>query len=175
MAEKKPSGEGKHSPLIRSLIALLLKLAIMALLAVVLLFYVFGLTRNMSLNMQPALQDGDLALYYRIVPQYTSGDVVVIRYQEHDLTERVIAVEGDTVDITDDGLVVNGSVVQEPNVLGETTQFEGGVTFPLTVPEGQVFLLGDNRPHATDSRVFGCVAEDDISGRVIGLFRRRNF
>jgi signal peptidase I len=166
---------GPRSDFVRRLLALALKLAIIAAVLILLLGYVFGLSRNLSQNMQPALQDGDLLFYYRIIRHYAAGDVVVLRYQDRDLTERVVAVAGDTVDITAKGLVINGSVVQEPQVIGETTQFEGGAAFPLTVPRGQVFLLGDNRPHATDSRLFGCVPTDDISGRLIGLFRRRNF
>ena len=91
------------------------------------------------------------------------------------MLERVVAVAGDTVDITADGLMINGAIVQEPHAAGETTQFAEGVTFPLTVPQGQVFVLGDNREHATDSRIFGCIDIADIDGRVMGLFRRRNF
>lgn len=158
----------------RSLLALLLKLAIIAVIGVLLFGYVFGLNRNASLNMQPALCDGDLILYYRIGQRYSAGDVVMVRYQDRTLAQRVVAVAGDTVDITSAGLIINGSAVQEPGVLGETTQFAQGVAFPLTVPVGHLFLLGDNRPHATDSRIFGCVDIGDVKGEVIGLFRRRN-
>jgi len=175
MAKHLQSEEKKDPTFLRGLIALLIKLAIMALLAIILFGYVFGLSRNLSLNMQPALQDGDLLLYYRIVKDYHAGDVVVLHHEGRDLTARVIAVSGDTIDITERGLLVNGAVVQEPQIPGETTQFEGGVTFPLTVGRGQIFVLGDNRPHATDSRILGCINEDDVSGRVIGVFRRRNF
>ena len=166
---------GPGSRLIRELTALLLKCAVVAVLLVILLGYVFGLMRNLSLNMQPAFQDGDLVLYYRIVQSYAADEVVVIHHQDQAMLERVVAVAGDTVDITADGLMINGSVVQEPHASGETTQFTEGVTFPLTVPQGQVFVLGDNREHATDSRIFGCIDIADIDGRVMGLFRRRNF
>lgn len=161
--------------LARELLALLLKFAVCAVLLVILFGYVFGLTRNLSLNMQPAFQDGDLVLFYRIVQKYPSGEVVVIHYEDRTLLARVAAVAGDTVDITEDGLMINGSAVQEPGILGETTLFKEGVTFPLTVPPGKVFVLGDNREQATDSRIFGCIDTKAIDGRVIGLFRRRNF
>ena len=157
------------------LLHLLIKLIIVAAITVLIFTFLFGLTRNQSLNMQPAVQDGDLLLYYRIVPQYQADQIVIVKHDGRTLPVRVVATAGDTVNITPDGLTVNGSVVVEPGVIGETTAFVGAVTFPLTVPTGQVFLLGDNRENAIDSRVFGCVDEDDIQGKVIGLFRRRNF
>ena len=157
------------------LLRLVLKLIIAVLIGLIVFGYVFGLTRNLSLNMQPAFQDGDLVVYYRLIQDYKSGDTVVVHYQGRDLTERIIAVAGDTVDITADGLCVNGSYVQEPQVLGDTVLFDEGVSFPLTVGAGEYFVLGDNRESAIDSRVFGCVSKKAVKGRVIGLFRRRNF
>ena len=157
------------------LVSLLLKIVIGGLIIFVLMTYLFGVTRNLSLNMQPAFQDGDLVFFYRIDHRYAAGDVIVVKYQERQYLERVVAVAGDTVDITEDGLVINGSVVQELYKRGETTMFEEGVTFPLTVPQGKIFVLGDNREYAVDSRIFGCVNIEDVSGKVMGLFRRRNF
>ena len=148
-----------------SLLLLVIKLLIVAGLAVMIFTFIFGLSRNQSLNMQPAVQDGDLLLYYRIVQNYQADQIVIVRYDGRKLPARVIATAGDTVDITAEGLVVNGSSVVEPAVLGETTQFQNAVTFPLTVGQGQVFLLGDNRENAVDSRVFGCVDEHDIQGK----------
>lgn len=165
----------KGSRLLAAFFSLIIKLMIVTILVFILLNYVFGLTRNLSLNMQPAVQDGDLILYFRLVDLYDADDVVVVNYQDKVILSRVVAVSGDTVDIAENGLIINGSYVQEPKVMGETTQFENGVTFPLVVPAGKAFVLGDNREHATDSRIFGCVDMNDIYGRVVGLFRRRNF
>jgi len=162
------------SRLAAALLSLIIKLLIMSIFVFVLLNYVFGLSRNLSLNMQPAVKDGDLLFYFRMVDQYEADDVVVLSYHKKEITSRIVAVAGDSVDITEDGLMINGSLVQEHDVIGETTQFEGGVTFPLTVPSGEAFVLGDNREQATDSRTFGCVKIADIQGRVVGLFRRRN-
>jgi len=175
-AAPKSQRKAKKGPrLLAAFISLIIKLMIVAILVFILLNYVFGLTRNLSLNMQPAVQDGDLILYFRLVDVYDADDIVVVNYQDKAILSRVVAVAGDTVDITENGLMINGSYVQETKVMGETTQFENGVTFPLVVPAGKAFVLGDNREHATDSRIFGCVDLDDIYGRVVGLFRRRNF
>ena len=174
--EKAPAKAGKKlSRLAIALLMFVIKLMIVALTVFVLFSYVFGVTRNQSLNMQPAVQDGDLLFYYRLVNDYAADDVVIVHYEEKQIVSRIVAVAGDTVDIEAGGLIVNGALVQEAKVIGETTSFVDAVTFPLTVPEGEVFVLGDNRPNATDSRIFGCVRIADIDGRLVGLFRRRNF
>lgn len=169
-----PEKKKQLRSLLNQILMLLLKLAVFAVMAVILFGYVFGLTRNSGLGMQPSFCDGDLVLFYRIAGTYSADEVVVVRYRGEKLLERVVAVAGDEVDITAYGLMINGAPIQEPDVWGETTQFEEGVSFPLRVPEGKVFVLADNREHATDSRVFGCVDTEDVYGRVIGLFRRRN-
>ncbi|MBQ3692237.1 MAG: signal peptidase I, partial [Clostridia bacterium] len=176
--KRKKSGSRKKKkpiPLYRRVLSLMIKVSIFALGLIIVFGYIFGLSRNQSLNMQPAFQDGDLILYLRTYNSYSANDTVLILYDDKTMLERVIAVAGDTVDITEAGLMVNGGLVQESYAWGETTQFKDGVTFPLTVPEGKIFVLGDNREHATDSRVLGCIDERDVSGSVIGSFRRRNF
>jgi len=165
----------KKIPFYRRVLSLMIKIMIFAMGLIIVFGYVFGLSRNQSLNMQPSFQDGDLVLYLRTYNSYKANDTIVISYENKTMLERVIAVAGDTVDITESGLEVNGRLVQESYAWGETTQFENGVTFPLTVPEGKIFVLGDNREHATDSRVLGCIDEKDVSGSVVGTFRRRNF
>lgn len=159
----------------RRAISLLLKLSIFSVGLIILFGYIFGLSRNQSLNMQPAFRDGDLMFYFRMTDEYSANDTVLINYEKKSMPERVIAVAGDTVDITESGLLVNGGPVEENYAWGKTTRFENGVEFPLTVPEGSIFVLGDNREHATDSRVLGCISEEDVRGSIIGAFRRRNF
>ncbi len=176
MEKSEIKNERQRQPrFLKEALLLVIKLMIFAVAGIILLTYVFGLTRNASLNMQPAFRDGDLVMYYRLDRTFTAGDVIVIRYREKTYLERVIASAGDTVDITADGLSVNGSLLQEPYRRGETTPFEGEVTFPLTVPEGELFVLGDDREQSVDSRMFGCVRCEDVGGKVVGLFRRRNF
>ena len=88
------------------------------------------------------------------------------------IVKRVIATEGQTVDIdfSTGEVRVDGEVQDEPYINEPTlTNFDDGLTYPVTVPEGCVFLMGDNRNHSSDSRYapIGCVETDNILGKVI--------
>ncbi len=135
--------------------------------------FVYGIERVPDVSMSPAVKDGDLALYYRLDKMFNLGDVAVVQYQGRTGIGRVVAMEGDVVNITADGLVVNGALQVSQDIFYPTTQYAQGVSFPLTVGAGQVFLLGDNRPSATDSRVYGCVDLADVQGKVIAVIRTR--
>ena len=125
--------------------------------------------------MIPAVKDGDLVLYYRYTRSgYLPQDVIALEKDGQKQVRRVVATAGDTVDITEDGLVINGALQQESEIYQKTERYRDGVEFPLTVPEGQVFVLGDNREGATDSRVYGCVKIEDTLGKVMTVIRRRS-
>lgn len=154
--------------------ALILKLVFVLAAFFIVFTFIFGFHRNLSAGMQPSLRDGDLLFYYRLDRDYRANNIVLFEFQDELIASRVIAVPGDTVDITDDGLVINEHVVYEPEIYTKTHQFKGGPTFPLTVKEGTVFVLGDNREQAHDSRIIGLVSDRDIKGKVMGVIRRRN-
>lgn len=131
--------------------------------------------------MNPSLKSGDLLLYYRLDHDYTSGDVVAVEYEENIQLRRVVAVEGDTVNITERGLEINGKLQQEQSISGnvgsvdaETLLYEGGIDFPLTLGQDEVFLLGDNRAESLDSRMYGPVKENIIVGKTVLVARTRN-
>ena len=165
----------RRPSLLHDLLVLLAQVAAVALGAVVVFSFVFGLMRVTDPSMEPRFQDGDLVLFYRIDRRYLARDVVVFERDGLLTSGRVVAQGGDTVNIDSQGLLVNGSHQREQGITDETTQVADGVTFPLTVPEGSVFLLGDNRDEAVDSRIVGCVPVEQTLGKVIGLFRRRGF
>ena len=109
-------------------------------------------------SMVPTLQDGDrlLVLNSMLYDDYKYGDIVVLRketFLEEPIVKRVIATEGQTVDIDfDEGVVyVDGQALEE-DYINERTYLEEGTEFPLTVPEGSIFVMGDNRNRSSDSR-----------------------
>jgi signal peptidase I len=120
-----------------------------------------------SESMEPTLVEGDRVLVNRFIYRFTDpdrGDVVVFHPPTspgEDFIKRVVAVSGDTVEVKDGKLYVNGEPQEEP-YLAES--FIQGAFPEETVPDGYVFAMGDNRNRSGDSRVFGPVSLDAILG-----------
>ena len=90
---------------------LLLKI-VLIILAVILVFtFMYGMARINDVSMKPAIKDGDLVMYYRLDKRFVSGDIAVFKKDGRTTTGRVVAVAGDTVDITKDGLMTFQSLL----------------------------------------------------------------
>lgn len=122
--------------------------------------------------MKPSIKAGDVVLYYRIDKRYKAGDTVIVSYKGEDQVRRVAAIAGDTVDISEDGLTINGSIQQEADIYEDTLPYKKGIKYPVTLKEGEVFLLGDKRSEAVDSRLYGAVKVSDTKGKVMLIIRR---
>ena len=157
----------------RELGSLAVKIVVICISFVLTFTFLYGFHRNTDPDMAPMIKDGDLILFYRLNRDYAIGDLLLLDFQGQRQVRRVVARAGDTVDITENGLIINGGLQHEPEIFQETWQYANGVSFPLTVGEGQVFVLGDARENATDSRVYGPVNTGDTLGKVITVIRRR--
>lgn len=143
--------------------------------AVILLIFIFVIQpANVDgASMLPTLKSGDKILLRSAFYKPQHGDIVVIdSYNAHGktLVKRIIAVGGDSVYIDENGnVLVNGTQLEEGYVL--TPTYAGNMPNPTTVPQGKVFVMGDNRAGSLDSRndAVGLVDERDIMGKV--LFR----
>jgi signal peptidase I, bacterial type len=162
------------SLLYRDIGYLLIKVFLLGLVLSILLLVIFGVVRNTDIGMSPAVKHGDLVVYFRLDKQYTASDLVVLTYDGASQIRRVVAVAGDTVDITENGLVINGRLQDEVEIIGETLAYTGGIKFPVTLETGEVFLLGDSREQSEDSRLYGAVQASDTLGKVMVIMRRRN-
>ena len=142
---------------------------LLLLLVVFLLFrLVIGFSFVKGNSMEPTLYDGEIVLYLRISPQYQKGDVVSVRIPDGEYyVKRIIAAEGDTIDLRDGSEYVNDELLNEPYIEGETLPQDGTVRYPFTVGEDQIFVMGDNRETSMDSRSFGVVGTRQIKGRIL--------
>lgn len=126
-------------------------------------------------SMIPTLQNGDrlIVVNSTICGDYEVGDIVIARkmsFSDEPIVKRVIATEGQTVDIDFDlGRVYVDGVELHEDYINDLTYLEEGTEFPLTVPQGSVFLMGDNRNHSNDSRDdrLGPVEEQLIIGKAV--------
>lgn len=87
-------------------------------------------------------------------------------FKETNYIKRAIALPGDTVDIKSGQVYVNGQKLDEEYAKGETFT-SGNMEFPVTVPENNVFVLGDNRQHSSDSRYIGFIKMSKIKGKAV--------
>lgn len=159
---------------LKEIVSLLVKIVIIAIIFLLIFTFIFGFFRNTDISMNPSIRDGDLVIYYRLDKFYAAQDTIVLEYEGEKQVRRIIATAGDTVDITEEGLLVNGALQQEPDIYFDTQRYDNGVKFPMTLTENQIFVLGDRRVDATDSRVYGAVNIDDTLGKVMTILRRRN-
>jgi signal peptidase I len=142
-------------------------------------------------SMQPALEEGEFVLvnkivYLRFKPSELArlvpflevegnrtlfpfhspqrGEVIIFRFPRdlsRDFVKRVIALPGDTVEISRGQVIVNGRSLDEPYILRR----DNGSYRPTEIPEDSYFVLGDNRQASNDSRDWGVVHADNIVGR----------
>lgn len=137
-----------------------------------LLTQVFLIARSQGNDMFPSVKDGDVILTFRIQRTYLKNDVVSYQHDGKRHIGRIIADSGDVVTLDETGsLRVNGTV-QVGEIL-YPTYAKDGIEYPYRVPQDFVFILGDNRPQAIDSRDFGAIPKIQVEGKLITLIRRR--
>ena len=158
------------------LAALLLRIGWITFILAILLLVICGVTVNNANHMAPAFHEQDVVIYYRLAKDIQAGEVVVFRGERNQpVVGRVVAKGGDTVDITETGLQINGYHQVETYASGDTLLFEGGASLPVTLRPGEYFILFDERAQSGDSRTLGPVSADRILGRVMVSIRQRDF
>ena len=167
----------QRSSMAGTILSLVIMVAVVALLTVGLRMFIFVPYEIPSGSMEETIMPGNMVFsekvsYYMHPPK--RGDIVTFADPEvvgRTLIKRVIATEGQTVDLIDGHVYVDGVQLDEPYVNGKEsyplsrTSPNADVTFPYTVPEGCVWVMGDNRTASQDSRYFGAVKTSSITGR----------
>lgn len=125
-------------------------------------------------SMRPTLLNGERLVVNKFVYRFKQperGEVIVFRYPKdpsRDFIKRVIAVPGDSIEIKEGRVFLNGQLLNEPYILEKTKG-----SYPLaTVPAGTIFVMGDNRNNSEDSRFkdVGFVSNEMIKGKAVVVF-----
>ncbi|MGD8456182.1 MAG: signal peptidase I [Anaerolineales bacterium] len=144
-------------------------------LAVVLFVIINALTARIRVDgssMVPSLVHNNYVLVNRLAYQLGDiqrGDVVVFEFpqnREEDYIKRVIALSGETVEIANGVVYIDGQPLAEPYIQAPMLQDYP----PVTVPQGMVYVMGDNRNDSSDSRRWGALAVDEIIGKAIFVY-----
>jgi signal peptidase I len=136
-------------------------------------------------SMIPTIHEGDRVfaekITYRFLRGPERGDVIVFHNPDYDpvdaqanppiLIKRVIAVEGQTVDLKDGNVVVNGRVLDEPYTHGKPSDpLDPAIRYPLKLAKGTMWVMGDNRTNSGDSRALGPVKVKAAIGRAVWTY-----
>ena len=147
---------------------------VFAIFIVILVFtFIFRVVQVDGSSMEDTLNDHDrlILTHFNYTPE--RGDIVVINSKglNETIIKRVIAVEGDTISIDFDSgdVTLNGEVLQEDYIKEKTRLYEGREIQDMKIGKGEVFVMGDNRMHSSDSRSpqVGVISIDDILGKAI--------
>lgn len=170
LAEETQPEEKKSSPLLR----LLLDVLETVLLAVVLFLAINAVTARVRVDgfsMRPTLEDGEYVLVNRLAyrfGEYQRGDVVVFRFPidpSQDFIKRVIGLPGDVISIANGVVSVNGQTLSE-DYIAAAPLYSG----QWLVPEGRLFVLGDNRNDSSDSHSWGMVPIENVIGKAVLVY-----
>jgi signal peptidase I len=165
-AEGPPPGLGRRLlRLFRELLETVLPAILIALLINV---FVGQATRVEGLSMEPNLHSEQRLVVEKVSYRFSGPqryDIVVLKLPSQGdelLIKRVVGLPGETVEIRDGGVFINGEALDEPYISDETRP---GRNDHITVPPLHVYVLGDNRNHSNDSRSFGPVPIENVVGR----------
>ena len=137
-----------------------------------------------SASMSDTLKVGDRLVGEKITYRTSDpqvGDIVTFTDPERSdvtLIKRVIAVGGQTVDLRDGVVYVDGQALDEPYTDGKPSYelpthsplLSDGVEYPFTVPEGYLWVMGDNRTNSQDSRYFGAIPVSSVTSKALFVF-----
>ena len=135
-----------------------------------------------SSSMEDTIEIGDRVLSEKLTYLFTDikqGDIVTFAdptTSGRTLIKRVIATGGQTVEFIDDSVYVDGVKLNEPYTEGKATgplpnTYNGmQISYPYTVPDGYLWVMGDNRTNSADSRFFGAVPASSVSGKAFFVY-----
>lgn len=118
-------------------------------------------------SMEPTLNSGNFVAVNKLAKEYSRFDIVIINMPQEIIIKRIIGIPGDTIQIKAGYVHINGEQIED--VANENTTFAGTAFNPLTLGEGEYFVLGDNRSNSEDSRYeeIGIIKHEQIIGKAL--------
>ncbi len=175
--------DSKVAQALRSILDFVVAIVIGVAVAVLLRTFFVGFYQVPSGSMLETIQEGDMVLGEKVSLWFSDpeqGDVVTFESPTEEgttLIKRVIAVGGQTIDLVDGVVYVDGVALDEDEyTLGKPTyslsDLEGsaGITYPYTIPDGYIWVMGDNRTNSLDSRYFGAVSVDSVTSKAVLIY-----
>ncbi len=153
---------------------LILRIVLAVCAAAVIFTWVIGVKRMEGNGMFPHVKDGDLCISYR-PESCVTGELVLYEQEGQTKVGRIAAMPGDTISFENGQVQLNGSVISETIPYETVPDETASVKYPLTLKEGEYFILNDYRPDMEDSRSFGPIEKGALKGKLIFLLRRRGF
>ncbi len=142
---------------------------IMAVVLYFLIDTVVGRVRVENISMQPTLHEGEFILVNKLaykLGDFQRGDIIVFHHDPtEDYIKRVIGLPGDTVEVKDNHVYINGQMLTE-SYIAAPPHYTGS----WKVPDGQLFVLGDNRNQSSDSHQWGFVPQGTVVGRALVIY-----
>jgi signal peptidase I len=150
---------------------------IVVILAIMVMIYLFIMSPQEinGQSMDPTFHNAEYILTNKIEYKITNpkrGDIVIFkspRDKDIDYIKRIIGLPGDIVRISNNSFYINGKKLDESQYIKPEVYLYGGTFLPenqdFAVPEGKYFVIGDNRPHSSDSREFGPIGKEDFIGQ----------
>ena len=136
-------------------------------LAVIVFRFIIGVSWVDGQSMFPTLHNSQPVVYNRLAKEFKYGDIVSVRFPNGQyMIKRVIGTAGDTVDLKDGVVYINGKPEALAGKFGRTDPQEGTIDYPFTLGEDKLFVLGDNREKSVDSRTYGILSETSVRGKV---------
>jgi len=162
-------------------------------------FYPYTVNSTVGESMEPTIKNGKMLLiktnnFYKL--EYNYGDIITFKFQDSIFLKRIVAKPGDTIQVKDSYIMLNG-VKMPKKMIGEFLVFKNDILTDLYeekiyqfkykiinykkrlnqvnknasyLDEGQYFVMGDNRDNSLDSRYFGSISEEQITGKVISFY-----
>jgi signal peptidase I len=144
-------------------------------LVIAVVLYLFIMTPHEVLgnSMHPTYKNGEYLMANKLTYRFGEpqrGDVIIFQYSDtQDFIKRIVGIPGDTIMIKDGNVFINGQQLNEDDYISESVYTRGGDYLSegetISIGEEEYFVLGDNRPHSSDSRTFGPISESKIKGK----------